>query len=166
VDLRLVILVGVGLFLGCRSTLAPTADVPREEIVRQIDDRRRELIAAVERLDFDKVSTFFSTAEDVAYAGGGSMAPSRRAALRRYQGIFGALKQVDIDIGQSTIAVLGPEAAVITMQGRVATTDTAGLESQAPFVWTIVWVRSDGEWKMLHANQSYPLNIAPDVGVR
>ena len=162
---RFLALAGALLLVACRSPergLSGTlTEAQRDAIVRAVNDRRAGMVAAVEQLSFERVSRFFSDSPDAAFAGGGSMAPSRRLVLKRYREIFGALSSVDIDIGQSKTAVLAPDVAVITMQGRVTLADTAGRVQEAPFAWTMVWVQWGSEWKILHANQSYPLNIAP-----
>lgn len=138
------------------STVDRAPVARRERIAREVDRRRADLMAAIEQRDVAKMADFLSESPDAAFAGGGSMVTSRREFLARYRDILGALRAVKIDFGQSRLAVLGPDVAVLTAQAHVTMTDTTGRTFERRHAWTMVWTLEAREWRILHANQSYP----------
>lgn len=152
---RIVLMLAAGLVACSTADRAPAA-ARSDQIAQEVDRRRVGLMTAIEQRDVDQMAGFFSDSPDAAFAGGGSMVTSRREFLARYRDVLGALRAVSIDFGQSKLAILAPDVAVLTAQARVMMTDTTGRTFERRHAWTMVWILEGREWKILHANQSYP----------
>ncbi|NIN49579.1 MAG: hypothetical protein GTN62_05645 [Gemmatimonadales bacterium] len=58
--------------------------------------------------------------------------------------------------------VLAPDVVCVTQLGTVSVTDTAGVTGpEIAFAYTAIWVRRNGEWKVLLGHESIP---APEAG--
>jgi ketosteroid isomerase-like protein len=55
------------------------------------------------------------------------------------------------------VTAISPDCAVLAADGEFNATLGDGTNVMAPFTQTLVFVRRNGEWKLLHAHYSAPM---------
>jgi uncharacterized protein (TIGR02246 family) len=140
---------------GCRAGPPDFTEAEKAAVVQTVTSLTKDFVTAASRADLDATFRFFSSDADAAVLNLGTRY-TRQAIIELYRPIYASLRGQEIDIGQPVVAVLSPEAAVLSTQGRFTATYRSGAQVSSQFAWTLVWVRRNGQWSVLHAHQSFP----------
>jgi ketosteroid isomerase-like protein len=84
------------------------------------------------------------------------VAETRSAALERTARGFQGLARLSYAYTRQSIAVISPTTALWVGEGSATATLQDGREVGGPFAETLLFVRRDGQWKVMHAHRSTP----------
>ncbi len=137
------------LFSACRSTTYELTEGQKAEIEEAVKR------AASEYLDLwfaqDDLETYMGKHSDWAGTpwGFGSL-----NALRSYTEQFWQRWDFEVgDPGEMEVLVLGPDAAAVAWTTRYVRIDAAGERQERTVSFAHLWVRQEGQWKLLLAKQ-------------
>jgi hypothetical protein len=145
------------LLAACQPAITELTEEQKAEIAAEVNLKLDALWDELRQPDFDRLLTFFHNTPGTFSVNNGDFyewSPAldsiTRAALAEWE------DQV-LTVSETRTVVLSPDL-VYTM--RVGT-DSVTLKSGAatptrPWAWTNLWVRRDGEWKVLYDHQSHP----------
>ena len=68
---------------------------------------------------------------------------------------FANRERWEMEVALDTVAVLGADAAVVTATLRVTTKDIGGPVITRPASWTLVYVRREDGWSIIHGHWTY-----------
>jgi ketosteroid isomerase-like protein len=89
----------------------------------------------------------------------GTLFKSRQEAMQAVKrGLMGVAK-VDRRFDDPQVTVISPEAALLTSEGTVTATLTDGRTMTSRFAVSLVFVRKEGQWKLLHGHYSRPVKM-------
>jgi ketosteroid isomerase-like protein len=86
----------------------------------------------------------------------GRLRRTREEALRSTEQGMRGLKGLTYTYTQTYVTVLAPTMALWVGEGTASATLEDGRQISGPFAETIVFVRNNGDWKVLHAHRSTP----------
>jgi ketosteroid isomerase-like protein len=113
--------------------------------------------AAFEHPTVEKVMALYAPGNDVQVVDFGTIYAGRdsvTALARKWWGKPGVSAR--FTFGSQHVAVLSRDAAVYTAMVTAAMKDSAGVETPMRFVWTGVFVRAGGAWKLQAEHASNP----------
>jgi ketosteroid isomerase-like protein len=74
----------------------------------------------------------------------------------QFKEAYARLQKQDVEIGRQNVIVLSPDIALLIGEGTSSTATTDGRTFSSRWAETVVYVRVDNEWKVLHDHQSLP----------
>jgi len=148
------------LAAACAVPAASPAELAPAERAVLADSIRAfaaEMVATIDRHDVDGFIGHHQDGSGFAWATWGALVPleSHRTSMKRYfpsdEG-----KQVRFTLGNSTVYVIGRDAAALTGIIHSTNVDAGGNPTTGHEAWSIVLHRIDGHWKVVQAHESYP----------
>lgn len=88
----------------------------------------------------------------------GILFKTRQEALQAVKRGFAGLSKIDRHFDNPQVTVLSPDAALLTSDGTVFATLTDGRTLTNHFAVSLVFVRKEGRWLLLHGHYSAPPN--------
>ena len=156
----LALVAAVTLAAACRPNPNMT-DATRDQVAGEIRAAADSVFAGLERLDpsvfVDQLSAVRMYGENtMVYPGVDSLASDMRRG-------FGALRSMHITTrAEPVVVALGPDAGVFSSQVHWTMTDTTGTAMSFDGVWTLVYQRLDGRWKVVLGHDSYAVAEAAE----
>jgi ketosteroid isomerase-like protein len=142
--------VPIGLLLMIFAAAAPKAEpfawTPDPAQQRQ----------AAQKGDVDRLYQFVLELDKGPIIENGKLRRSRNEAIEMTRNAFVRIKSVTYTYDQEHITVLSPTTALWVADGQATATLDDGQQVQSPFAETIIFVASEGQWKVLHAHRSQP----------
>jgi ketosteroid isomerase-like protein len=139
-------------------TLLPgqsTKDSASSEVQKAVLARLAEIQNAAQALDPDKVFSFVLENDRGALAQNGKLFRTRREALESTKQGFQGIQKVDYRFDQQYVTLLSPTVAVATGEGSSSATTDDGRTFTTRFAQSVVFVLTNGEWKVFHAHRSF-----------
>jgi ketosteroid isomerase-like protein len=91
------------------------------------------------------------------------LTPTVEAVRAEWESEKEARSATHIFPSEESIAVLSPDHAVQVMVAEWNATDAQGVTTpDYPLTLTLVWVRENGGWRILHWHQSWTLDVEGD----
>lgn len=118
--------------------------------------RLSEIQHAAQDLDADKVFSFVLENDSGALAQNGRLFLTRNDALESTKRGFQGLQKVSYQFDQQKVILLSPGVALAIGEGSSSATTADGRTLNTRFAQTVVFVLTNGEWKMFHAHRSFP----------
>ncbi len=91
-----------------------------------------------------------------ALAQNGKLFLTRKEALESTKRGFQGLQKVDYQFDQQHVTLLAPTIALATGEGLSSATTDDGRTFTTRFAQSVVFVLTNGEWKVFHAHRSFP----------
>jgi ketosteroid isomerase-like protein len=111
---------------------------------------------AAERLQVDALYAHVLETDTPPIIEDGRLKPTRTAALQSTaQGLRG-LTSLSYAYTHESVTVISPTTMLWVGEGTASATLVDGREIAAPFAETIVFVKRNDQWKVLHAHRSSP----------
>ncbi len=131
-------------------------DAERSAIEEKIKALHSESLAAAEKVDVDRMFASSSSAYEIGNINNGVFIPSLDALVAGFRELFATALGQDINVAETRVAVLGPNAAVLTAHGDFIATSKDGTMFESPFAHTMVFAKIEDDWRIIHSHQSFP----------
>jgi hypothetical protein len=115
-----------------------------------------QMTRAAEARDIDSMFRFILPNERGSIAQSGFLFLSRDDAQANVKSSFSAVARVQYRWKHQMVTVISADCALLVADGESEATFSDGKSVTATFAQTAVFVRKDGEWKVLHAHYSSP----------
>jgi ketosteroid isomerase-like protein len=134
----------------------PITDDQRATIVGSLEQTWANMMAAARALDPAGVRAGYEDRPTVAI--NGLIVEDFNRRFEETERWLGSLRQLDASYDNVHLEVLGPTAAVATMNHHLRWIDTSGTTGEWNSAWTAVFRQSDGRWKIVYSHES----VLPD----
>jgi len=129
-------------------------------IVKAVLAANAQLTDAANRLDTDAFFTGIVDSDETRIIQDGKLFKTRAEAMAAVRQGSQDVAKIERRFEDPHVAVLAPDAALLTATGVNAVTLNDGRTFGGPFAVSLVFVLRDGEWKLFHGHYSLP-NPAP-----
>ncbi len=146
----LVLIAAVAVSQGQSTSSSTSADVQKAVRVRLA-----EIQSAAEALDPGKVFSFVLENDAGALAQNGKLFLTRREALESTKQGFQRLQNVQYHLDEQHVTLLSPTVALATGEGSSSATLDDGRTLTTRFAQSVVFVLTNGEWKVFHSHRSF-----------
>ena len=147
------------LLMVAAITVSPGQGVKNQSVKEQekaVLARLTEIQSAAQALDPDKVFSFVLENDAGVLAQNGKLFCTRAEALESTRQGFQRLQKVEYRFDQQHVTLLAPTIALATGEGSSSATTEDGKTITARFAQSVVFVLTNGEWKVFHAHRSFP----------
>jgi ketosteroid isomerase-like protein len=149
--LALVIIAAGAVSQGQSSKNSTSADIQKAVVARLA-----EIQNAAQSLDPDKVFSFVLENDAGALAQNGRLFLTRKAALESTKQGFQGLQSVSYRFDEQHVTLLSPTVALAAGEGSTSATLDDGTTLTTRFAQSVVFVLTNGEWKVFHSHRSFP----------
>jgi len=146
-----VIIAAVAVSQGQSGKTSTSPDVQKAVLARLT-----EIQNAAQALDPDKVFSFVLENNAGALVQNGKLFLTRKEALESTKQGFQRLQKVDYRFDQQHITLLSPTVALATGEGSSSATTDDGRTFTTQFAQSVIFVLTNGEWKVFHSHRSFP----------
>lgn len=127
-----------------------------QDVEKAVLARLAEIQQAAQALDSDKVFSFVMENDKGALVQNGKLFLTRQEALDSTKEGFHGLQKVDYRFDKQYVTQLSPTIALATGEGVSSVTTAGGRTLTTRFAQSVVFVLTNGEWKVFHAHRSFP----------
>ena len=151
-------LIGVA---ACQPATVELTEEQESVIAGEISERYAAAAEAIRAMDLDAWMMFYANSDDLTFTScveDGAVAMYRSWAARRdtTYAHYGNVSSVDLfEWGDLHTRVLAPNVALVAATYRAQATDTAGVPFAGDATWVALWVKADGEWKMMSVAETW-----------
>lgn len=155
------------LMISCQPKEIPEmTDMERQEIADIIKQKNQESLALNQSMDegvYDKWMAFWLDTDDASWLGnpgafvqGIRVIPTLEAMEKYFKPMLKSRSSTNFTVNKDYISVMSRDHTVSVLEGSFSVTNLEG-ETGPEYPWTstAVWVKKDGEWKILHLHQSW-----------
>jgi ketosteroid isomerase-like protein len=146
-----VIIAALAVTQGQSSKNSTPADAQKAVLARLA-----EIQSAAQALDPDKVFSFVLENDAGALAQNGKLFLTRKEALESTKQGFQGLQSVNYRFDEQHVTLLSPTVAVATGEGSSSAALDDGRTLSTRFAQSVVFVLTNGEWKVFHSHRSFP----------
>jgi hypothetical protein len=148
-------LIGIFMF-GCiqLSNGQNLTNQQKSQIENEIDAIFQTMVKAADSLKYDQISVGVDDKYHAGFITGGSY-------YAKYDSLISVLKSraqegstQSITIKQEKISVLSEKLALLTATGESRVSPSSGSSYTVRFLWTFVYEKINGEWKVIQSHQS------------
>jgi uncharacterized protein (TIGR02246 family) len=129
----------------------------RAQIEKAVLETNAQMTKAAESLDVDRLFSYVLENDKGAIVQYGNVLLTREQALEQTRRNLQGISKLEYRWNQQLVNVVSPAVAVLVAQGESHVTTEQGQSFTTPFAQTVVFVLTDGHWKVLHAHQSTPV---------
>ncbi len=127
-----------------------------QDVSKAVLARLAEIQDAAQALDPDKVFSFVLENDLGALAQNGKLFLTRKEALESTKQGFQGLKNVSYQFDEQHVSLLAPAVALATGEGSSSATLDDGRTLTTRFAQSVVFIFTNGEWKVFHSHRSFP----------
>lgn len=138
------------------SARGPRIEPTDADAERSVIAAHERMIAAAEALNLDELFRYIAESEHTVLAANGRIFPTRAAALQQTRESFRELVAIKYAISERRVILLPENQALLVTAGTTTARTGDGREFSTPFAQTLLLIRRDGEWRVLHSHQSAP----------
>jgi ketosteroid isomerase-like protein len=133
----------------------PNENSAPAEIQQAILDRMAEIQNAAQALDPDKVFSYVTENDKGALIQNGKLNLTRKEALESTRQGFEGLQKVNYQFDRHYVTLLAPTVALAVSDGVSTATIKDGRTFTNRFAQSVVFILTDGEWKVFHSHRSF-----------
>ncbi len=136
-----------------------TTDSSDQAIRKAVLETNDRMVKAANSLDVEGFFSHILDTDKGSIVQNGTVFKSRREAMETVRQGFMGVAKVDRRFLDPQVTVISPEVALLTSEGTVAATLTDGRTLDSRFAVSLIFVRREGEWKLLHGHYSMPVRM-------
>jgi uncharacterized protein (TIGR02246 family) len=156
---------GLALFAGLLATAATLAQPPVSHpdfdpagIEKAVLETNARMTEAANRLDADAFFDFILESDKGLIIQNGTIFKNRQEALEAVRRGFQGITKMDRRLENPQVTVISPGLALLVAEGTTTATFTSGRTVTSRFAVSLIFMRKDGQWKLLHGHYSIPAN--------
>jgi ketosteroid isomerase-like protein len=136
--------------------IEPAVATDNIAVVQAVLAANDRLNAAASRLDTDAFFAGIVDSDETRIIQDGMLFATRAEAMAALRAGSQGVAKIDRRFENSHVAVLAPDAALLTAEGTTDVTLDDGGNFAVQFAVSLIFVLRDGEWKLLHGHYSLP----------
>ena len=130
----------------------------RAAIEKAVLETSAQMTRAAENLDVDRLFSFMLPNDRGSIVQYGNVLQTREQALAQTREGFRGVRSIEYRWKRQQVTVISPTVALLVSEGEAHMTTEQGASFSRSFAKSLVFVLTDGQWKVLHAHQSAPLS--------
>ena len=144
------------LFAQQKPATTDSSDQAIRNAVLETNDR---MAKAANSLDLEGFFSYILDTDKGSIVQNGTVFKSRQEAREAVKQGFMGVEKMERRFVNPQVTVISPEVVLLTSEGTLAATLTDGRTMEGRFAVSLVFVRKDGGWKLLHGHYSAPVRM-------
>jgi ketosteroid isomerase-like protein len=139
---------------GCQQQQRILTDAEKKAVEKEVSDQFSQLASAVNQLNADAWSRHYSKDDFVSAIVGTDYYGTRSAWVDTITKYFSTRERQSIEPLQVRVTALAPGLALMTSEEKVAMSLKSGDHAEGKHVFTMIWKKEHGGWKIIHSHES------------
>jgi ketosteroid isomerase-like protein len=135
------------------------ADLSEQTIRKAVLETNAKMAQAANRMDIEGFFSYILDSDKGSIAQNGTVFKSRQEAMQAVKQGFMGVAKVDRQFANPQVTVISPDVALLTSEGSVNATLSDGRTMSGSFAVSLVFLRKEGQWKVLHGHYSMPARM-------
>lgn len=152
----------VASLLAATATLAQppasNADFDPPAIEKAVLETNARMTEAANRLDADAFFNFILETDKGLIIQNGTIFKNRQEALEAVRRGFQGVANMDRRLENPRVTAISADVALLVADGTTTATFATGRTVTSRFAVSLLFLRKDGQWKLLHGHYSVPAN--------
>ena len=136
-----------------------TMDSSEQAIRNAVLETNHKMAKAANSLNVDDFFSYILDTDKGSIVQNGTVFKSRQEAREAVKQGFMGVETLERRFVNPQVTVISPEVALLTSEGTVSAKLTDGRTMEGRFAVSLIFVRKDGEWKLLHGHYSAPVRM-------
>jgi hypothetical protein len=142
---------------ACQPTTTELTEEQKAEIAAEVNLRSDMLWDELRQPDFDRLTTFLHQTPDAFSVSNGTFNEWSAAQASAGRATLAEWEDQVLTVSEARTVVLSPDVVYTMRVGTDSITLRSGEATPTrPWAWTNLWVRRDGEWKVMNSHGSHP----------
>jgi uncharacterized protein (TIGR02246 family) len=161
--LRSLLAPGLAFFAGLLANASTLAQPPVSNpgfdpagIEKAVLETNARMTEAANRLDADAFFDFILETDKGLIIQNGTIFKNRQEALEAVKRGFQGITKMDRRLESPQVTVISPDLALLVAEGTTTATFASGRIMTSRFAVSLIFMRKDGQWKLLHGHYSMP----------
>jgi len=155
---QLLALTCLGGILACQPAAVELTEAERTAIADEVATIHTEFWDAWMAVDIERGMAFYRSAPDPVWAWNGEVRSGFENLRAWFTAGLEAVHHQNISFDDRMVTVLDRNVVYVMERGSFVGFDAAGAQlASGQFAASVVWVRSDGEWKVSGGHESMPV---------
>jgi len=142
------------LSLGCQPQQRTLTDAQSKAIGTEVRNQFDQLVSAIDQLDADAWSRFYSKDDFVSAMVGTDYYGTRGEWVDTITKYFSMTERQSIEPLQVRVTALAPDLALMTSQEKGQIRSKAGDRGAFEHAFTMIWKKEPDGWKIIHSHES------------
>ena len=130
-----------------------------DAIVKAVLETNAKMTKASNSLDIDAFFAYIVDSDQCVIIQNGKVFKTRQEALEAVKRGTLGLTKVDRQFDNPQVTVISPDVALLASEGTVTATLSDGQTRESRFAVSLIFVRRDGQWKLLQGHYSVPVRM-------
>jgi ketosteroid isomerase-like protein len=153
---RITLVVFLVLLLGaCQQQQRTFTEVEKEAVKKEIKDQFNQLASAINQLNADAWSKFYSKDEFLSAIVSTDYYGARSAWVDVITKYFSMRERQHIEPLEVRVTALTPNMALMTSEEKSEMRLKDGKNIKSKHVFTMIWKKEQDGWKILHSHESW-----------
>ncbi len=126
-----------------------------ETIQKEVKEQFNNLIDALNTLDAPAWADHYSRDGFLSAVAGADRSATRREWVDTVTSYFATREQQQVEVLAVQVTPLAPDLALLTSQEKSKMLFTDGQRMQSAHVFTMIWKKEEGGWKILYSHESW-----------
>ena len=133
-------------------------DLDRPAIEKTVLETNARMTEVANRLDADAFFAYILETDKGLIIQNGTLFKSRQEALESVKRGFQGIDRMERQFENPQVTVISPDLALLVSEGSTTATLTDGRILNSRFAVSLVFMRKEGQWKLLHGHYSMSAN--------
>jgi ketosteroid isomerase-like protein len=130
-----------------------------EAIKKAVLETNAKMSQAANRMDVDAFFSHILDTDKGSIIQNGTLFKTRQEAMQAVRQGFMGVAKMDRRFVDPRVTVISPDVALLASEGTVAATLSDGRTVDGRFAVSLIFVRKEGQWKLLHGHYSMPARM-------
>jgi ketosteroid isomerase-like protein len=130
-------------------------EMEKETIEKEVKDQFNQLVSALNQLNAGAWSEYYSKDEFLSAIVATDYYTARSAWVDLITSYFSMREHQHVEPLRVRVTALAPNLALVTSQEKAEMRLKAGEHIESKHVFTMIWRRERGGWKILHSHESW-----------
>ena len=145
----------LALFSGCQQQQRVFTGAEQEATLKAVRAQFDRLVSAINQKDAGAWSEFYSKEGFVSATVGTDCYATRSAWVDAITKYFSMRERQRVEPLRVRVTALAPDVALMTSEERSVMGFKNGQDAKAKHVFTMIWKKESGGWKILHSHESW-----------
>jgi uncharacterized protein (TIGR02246 family) len=142
---------------ACQPATTELTEEQKTEIADSVAAMHNDMWQTWSTRDLDSIMPYFVNSPDAGWGFPGGMYYGYENLTAYARSLLDGVASADFAATERRVDVLSRDVVCVREYGTYSWTTTAGVTQQFDDYMTTIWVRRDGEWKVLHYHESYSM---------
>jgi len=152
---RCLIVIFLVFLFGCQKQQQTLTEAEKEAVKKEVKEQFNKLVSALNQKNAEEWSENYSKDEFLSAIVSTDYYATRSAWVDLIKNYFSQRERQKVESVEVRVTALTPDLALMTSEEKSEMWLTGGKDIKSKHVFTMIWKKEQGGWKILHSHESW-----------